>query len=243
MCVFVARPRSRAALIALVITAATVGLAGCRDGASPSDAATRPPPPATTASSARSSVTASPSAAAPSRAASGKPVPLACASVDTSGSQATLAPASATAPVTLDDIGTAVGFPVDSAMPDTNSAISFQGYESCRYQFTTPAGGAQLDVDLVIGANPLDGKSAAAEFAATQATGLPLPDRSGSCDGCGYTFTALAGVGTSAIHGTDLARDDTVVAVSPDVYVEITSIDLKESRLVRLARLVLSKLS
>jgi hypothetical protein len=163
--------------------------------------------------------------------------------VDTSGSQATVAPSSATSPVTLDDISTAVGFPVDSAMPDTNSAISFQGYESCRYQFTTPAGGAQLDVDLVIGANPLDGKSAAAEFAATKATGLPLPDRSGSCDGCGYTFTALAGVGTSAIHGTDLAQDDTVVAVNPDVYVEITSIDLKESRLVRLARLVLSQLS
>ena len=89
MCVFVGRPRSRAGLIALVITAAP----------------------------------------------------------------------SATAPVTLDDISTAAGCPVDSGMPDTNSAISFQGYESCRYQFTTPAGGAQLDVDLVIGANPLDGKS------------------------------------------------------------------------------------
>jgi hypothetical protein len=236
MCVFVARPRSRVALSAVVIAAATVALAGCGHGAPPSAAA---PPSATTPASA----TALPSAAAPSQAASGKPFPLACASVDTSGSQASLAPASATAPVTLDEIGTSVGFPVASAMPDTNSAISFQGYESCRYQFTTPAGGAQLDVGLVIGANPLDGKSATAEFAATKATGLPLPDRSGSCDGCGYTFTALPGVGTSAIHGTDLAQDDTVVAVHADVYVEITSIDLKESRLVSLARLVLSKLS
>ena len=128
-------------------------------------------------------------------------------------------------------------------MPDTNSALGFEGYESCRYQFTTPAGGAQLDVGLVIGTNPLDGKSATAEFTATKATGLPMSDRSGSCDGCGYTFRALPGVGTSAIHGTDVTQDDTVVAVRADVYVEITSLDLKESRLISLARLILTKVS
>ncbi len=163
--------------------------------------------------------------------------------MDTSGSQASLAPASATSPVTLDDIGSAVGFPVASAMPDSNSAIAFQGYEGCRYQFTTPAGGALLDVGLVVGTNPLDGESATAEFTATKATGLPMSDRSSNCDGCGYTFTALSGVGTSAIQGTDTTQDDTVVAVGVDVYVEISSTDLKESRLVSLARLVLTKVS
>lgn len=231
-----ARPRSRGALIAVAIAAATVALAGCGHGAPLSAAA---PPSATTPAAA----TALSSVAAPSQAASGQPFPLACASVDTSGSQASLAPASATSPVTLDDIGTSVGFPVASAMPDTNSAVAFQGYEGCRYQFTTPAGGALLDVDLVIGVNPLDGKTATAEFTTTKATRLPMSDRGGSCDGCGYIFTALPGVGMSAIQGTDATRDDTVVAVGADAYVEISSTDLKESRLVGLARLILVKVS
>ncbi len=220
----VTRPRSRAALIAVATATASVALAGCGRGAPPSAAAPAP-------------------TEAPSQAASGKPFPLACASVDTSGSQASLAPASATSPVSLDDIGASVGFPVASAMPDTNSAIAFQGYESCRDQVTTPAGGAQLDVGLVVGTNPLDGKSATAEFTATKATGLPMADRSSNCDGCGYTFTALSGVGTSALQGTDATQDDTVVAVGADVYVEISSTDLRESRLVSLARLVLIKIS
>lgn len=223
MPVSVTRPRSHTAIIAVVMAAATVALAGCGHGAPPFATA-----PASTGARSQPA---------------GKPFPLACASVDTSGSQASLVPASATSPVTLDDIGTSVGFPVASAMPDTNSAIAFHGYESCRYQFTTPAGGAQLDVGLVVGSNPLDGKSAAAEFTATKATGLPMPDRSGNCDGCGYTFTALSGVGASALRGTDATQDDTVVAVGAGVYVEVTSTDLKESRLVRLARLVLTRLS
>jgi hypothetical protein len=230
MSVLVTRPPSHAALIAVVIAAASVLLAGCGRGA-----------PATAVAPASAAAPAS--TVASSQAAAGKPFPLACASVDTSGSQASLAPASATSPVTLDDIGASVGFPVASAMPDSNSAIAFQGYESCRYQFTTLAGGAQLDVGLVVGTNPRDGKSAAAEFTATKATGLPMPDRSSNCDGCGYTFTALSGVGTSALRGTDAIQDDTVVAVGAGVYVEVSSTDLRESRLVRLARLVLAKIS
>lgn len=174
----------------------------------------------------------------PSPTASGLPRPVACTSVTTQGS---FASASASSAVTLSQISKAVGFKVSASMPDTQSALAFNGYEGCRYQFDTPAGGAQVDVALVVGTNPLDSKTAAAEFAATKETKLPFSDRQGSCSGCGYSFTPLAGLGDSALKGFQDGSDEVVAAVQGRVYVEIGPGELKEVRMIRLAKLILSK--
>ncbi len=162
---------------------------------------------------------------------------MACTSVTAQGGLAS----SAGSAVSLSQISQAVGFKVTLAMPDTQSALSYQGYEDCRYQFGTPAGGAQEDVALIVGTNPLDGQSAAAEFAATQSKKMPLSERQSNCDGCGYTFTALPGVGQSALKGYQDGTDEVVAALSGRVYVEIGPGDLKEYRMIRLAKLILSR--
>ena len=217
------------------VAAALLGpalLAACGGPAAPvaSSAASAAPANAATAATAAT--------AAPSPSAAGSPQPVACTGVTTQGG---FSSASAASPVTLAQIGEAVGFTVSLSMPDTQSALGFNGYEGCRYQFTTPAGGAQEDVALVVGTNPLDGKSAAAEFAATTATRLPLSERQSNCSGCGYSFMPVPGLGTSAVKGYQDGGDEVVAALQGGVYVEIGPGDLKESRMIHLAQLILGK--
>jgi hypothetical protein len=156
-------------------------------------------------------------------------------------SQGSFAAASAASAVTLREISHAVGFTVSLSMPDTQSALAFRGYEGCRYSFTTPAGGAQEDVALVVGTNPLDAKSAAAEFTATRTAREPLSERMSSCSGCGYSFTPLPGLGAAAVTGFQDGTDEVVAALSGRVYVEVGPGDLKQVRMIRLARLILRK--
>jgi len=156
--------------------------------------------------------------------------------------QGSFASASANSAVTIDQISNAVGFKVSLSMPDQQSALAFSGYEGCRYQFDTPAGGAQVDVALVVGTNPLDTKSAAAEFAATRDARLPLSERQSSCDGCGYSFTPVRGLGDRALKGFQNGTDEVVAAVKGRVYVEIGPGDLKEVRMIHLAQLILSNI-
>ncbi|HEY7143946.1 MAG TPA: hypothetical protein VH637_06835 [Streptosporangiaceae bacterium] len=181
--------------------------------------------------------TGPPSAIAlPSPTASGLPRPVACTSVTEQGGFASASPDSA---VTLDEISEAVGFKVSTSMPDTQSALAFRGYEECRYDFDTPRGGAQEDVALVVGTNPLDTKTAAAEYAITQAQKKPFSERQGFCGGCGYSFTPVPGLGDSAVKGFQNGTDEVVAAVQGDVYVEIGPGQLKEFRMIALAKLIL----
>jgi hypothetical protein len=203
-------------------------LAGCGGSAAPAAQA-----PATSSSS-----SAADRPSTPSPTASGSPRPVACTSVTTQGS---FASASANSAVTLAQISTAVGFTVSQSMPDQQSALAFNGYEGCRYQFDTPAGGAQEDVALVVATNSLDGKTAAAEFAATRNVRQPLSERQSNCSGCGYSFTPVPGLGDSALKGFQNGTDEVVVAVKGRVYVEIGPGDLKEARMIHLAELILSQ--
>lgn len=220
-------PQTRPATLLGAILLGGLLLAAC---AAPSIPAA-PPTLAAPATPAASHPVTSPSSA-------GSAQPVACTGVTSQGG---FSSASAAAPVTLAQIGQAVGFTVSMSMPDTQSALGFNGYEGCRYQFTTPAGGAQEDVGLVVGTNPLDGKSAAAEFAATTATGEPLSERQSNCDGCGYSFTRVTGLGSSALKGYQDGTDEVVVAFQGRVYVEIGPGGLKEVRMIHLAKLILSK--
>lgn len=226
------RVLSGAALAAMVLAGAVL-LAGCGGAAAPPAPASAAAPRPTAAGG----LSAAPSAA-PAVSASGTPRPVACTSVTSQGS---FASASDTSAVTLKQISHAVGFTVSLSMPDTQSALAFNGYEGCRYSFDTPAGGAQEDLALVVGTNPLDAKSAAAEFAATRAAREPLSKRMSSCSGCGYSFTPLPGLGAAAVTGFQNGTDEVVAAYSGRVYVEIGPGDLKQARMVRLARLILSK--
>ena len=219
----------RAVLAAALLAAAP--LAGCGTSVSPGTVS-----PNETAAPARATAVSAPPAR-PSPTASGSPRPLACTSVTSQGS---FAPAAADSAVTLAQIGQAVGFTVSLSMPDPQSALAFNGYEGCRYQFATPAGGAQEDVTLVVGTNPLDAKTAAAEFAATRSRKQPLSERQSDCMGCGYAFTPLPGLGQSALSGLQNGTDEVVVALQGPVYVEVGPGDLRESRMVALARLILS---
>lgn len=239
------RPLPRTALPGTVLPGTvllgTVLLAACGGPAASSPAAAPAATNAAASAAPAASAAAADATAAPAQApasSAGTPPPVACTSVSTQGS---FSSASAAAPVTLAQIGQAVGFTVSLSMPDTQSALGFNGYEGCRYQFSTPAGGAQEDVVLVVGTNPLDGKSAAAEYAATSASKLPLSERQSNCSGCGYSFTSVAGLGGSALKGYQDGGDEVVVALQGRVYVEIGPGDLKESRMVQLAQLILSK--
>jgi hypothetical protein len=220
--------------LAGTVLAGTALLAGCGGAAAPAAPAT----PAAAQSTAAGAPSSAPAAPAPSATASGAPRPVACTSVTSQGS---FASASDNSAVTLRQISHAVGFKVSLSMPDTQSALAFNGYEDCRYSFDTPAGGAQEDMALVVGTNPLDAKSAPAEFAATRAVHQPLSERMSSCSGCGYSFVSLPGLGAGAVKGFQNGTDEVVAAFSGRVYVEIGPGDLKETRMIRLARLILSK--
>lgn len=210
----------------------TLSLTACAGSAVPvADKPVSPVPPST--SIGLPATTPPPPSATPT----GAPRPVACTTVTDQGG---LAASGSGTQVSLDQISKAVGFTVTTAMPDTQSALgSFNGYENCRYQFTTPSGGAQVDVTLVVGTSPLDGRGAAAEYAETQSVREPINDRSCSGNGCGYTFSPLSGLGDSAIHGVEAGSDDVVVALQGRVYLEIGPGDLREERMVNLARLIL----
>lgn len=172
----------------------------------------------------------------PSATAGGAARPVACTSVTADGG---LAGASAASAVTLDDIGKAVGFKVTQSMPDSQSALSFNGYEGCDYDFDTPAGGARVSVYLVVGTD-LDGKSAAGVLADTEATKVPLSQRPCSGD-CAFDLAPLPNLGDTAFNATRADGDDVVVALRGRVYLEIGPGDLKVERMVSLAQLIFSK--
>ncbi len=225
-------PSERPALILAGVALAAAGLAGTALLAGCGGT----PAPATGPPASRAPRSPAPAAPPESTAPAGAARPVACTSVTAQGS---FASASRRSAVTLKQVSRAVGFRVALSMPDTQSALAFRGYEGCRYSFDTPAGGAREDVALVVGANPLDGKSAAAEFAATRDARQPLSERMSNCSGCGYSFTALPGLGSRAITGFQNGTDEVVAACTGRVYVEIGPGDLKETRMIRLARLIL----
>lgn len=171
---------------------------------------------------------------------SAAPRPVACAGVTDEGKLSQ----SSASQVTLDQIGQAVGFKVTIAMPDPQSALAgFRGYEGCRYQFDTPAGGAQVDVALVVGTNPLDKLDAAAEFDATKSTRKPMSKRNSTClgNGCGdETFTDVPGVGDAALAWKTQTGDEVIVVRAGRMYLEIGPGGLKEERMVNLAKLIVS---
>lgn len=169
---------------------------------------------------------------------SAAPFPVACTSVNTQGGFVS----PGTAQVSLDQIGSAVGFTVDTAMPDTQSALGFHGYEGCRYSFTTPSGGGQLDVSVVIGTDPttMNNESAAKEFADTKADSMPRSQR--DCTGdCGWSVAQTQGIGDSALTLTQ-SGESVVVALKGDVYVEVGPGDFKVERELALAKLLISTL-
>ena len=191
------------------------------------------------------SMSASPSAAAgssdqsqPSPTSSAAPFPVACTSVSSQGTFVTPGPGQ----VTLDQISSAVGFKVDTSMPDTQSALGFHGYEGCRYTFTTPSGGGQLDVSVVIGTDPttMNNETAAQEFGDTKAKSMPRSQR--SCTGdCTWSVSPTSGIGDSALTLTQ-SGESVVVALKGDVYIEVGPGDFKVERELALAKLLISSL-
>jgi hypothetical protein len=191
----------------------------------------------------RASVPASPSASAaaadqnrPSATPSAAPFPVACTSVSSQGTFVAPGPGQ----VSLDQISSAVGFKVDSSMPDTQSALGFHGYEGCRYSFTTPSGGGQLDVSVVIGTDPttMNNEPAAQEFADTKAKSMPRSQR--SCTGdCAWTVSSTSGIGDSALILTQTG-ESVVAALKGAVYIEVGPGDFKVERELALAKLLIS---
>ena len=218
----------------LAVLGSCAAAAGCATGSGTPVADTRisvtATPPASAAASDQGQPSASSSAAAP--------FPVACTSVSAQGSFVSPGPGQ----VSLDQVGAAVGFKVETAMPDTQSALGFHGYESCRYSFTTPSGGGQLDVLVVIGTDPttMNNETAAQEFADTKAKSLPRSQS--SCTGdCAWTVTATSGIGDSALTLTQ-SGDSVVAALKGDVYVEVGPGDFKVEREISLAKLLISTL-
>jgi len=247
-------PRISVKACIVAATLAAVSLAGCRGTAAPSAASvaaasagsasvsTDSPGPSESDAASPISSTGTGSAIeggiVPSTVATGTPGgwPLACTSADTNG---VIAGPAADALVTIDEIAAAVGLPIASTAAGQNSGVgSFDGYESCIYNFTAPSGNeGRLEVNLVVG--QYNGKSAAAQFAETKAS-APLRDR--SCDGCDYVFSPLPSVGgAQVIKGIDTAGDESVIALLGDVYVELVQSNLTETRMVNLVKLILSK--
>ena len=184
----------------------------------PSDAATTPAAPQSSAAAA---------------------FPVACASLTSQGGYGTPGPSE----VSLGQVGTAIGFTVSSAVLDTQSTLGFHGYEGCRYQFTTPSGGAQLDVAVVIGTDPttFSNETAAQDFADTKSQSMPRSER--GCTGdCKWTATATPGIGDSALTMTQVGGDTVVVALKGDVYIEVGPGDLKLERETALATLLVANL-
>ncbi len=213
--------------------------AGCATGSGTPIADTRvslSASPSTPGGAAPSETTTAP--AAPQSSGAGA-FPVACASLTDQGGYGTPGPSE----VSLDQVGTDVGFTVSSAVLDTQSTLGFHGYEGCRYQFTTPSGGAQLDVSVVVGTDPTTWtkESAAQDFADTKTQSMPRSER--GCTGdCTWTATATPGIGDSALTMTQTGGDTVVVALKGDVYIEVGPGDLKVERDVALAKLLVANL-
>jgi hypothetical protein len=141
--------------------------------------------------------------------------------------------------VSLAQIGTTVGFQVSSAVLDTQSTLGFHGYEGCRYQFTTPSGGAQLDVSVVVGTDPttLAKQTAAGDLADTKSQKMPRSQR--GCTGdCTWKVAATPGVGDEAYTLTKTDGTTVIAALRGDVYIEIGPGELKVEREIALAQLI-----
>ncbi|GAC1373012.1 MAG: hypothetical protein NVSMB32_16660 [Actinomycetota bacterium] len=163
--------------------------------------------------------------------------PVACTSVaSTRGVFASPEPGTR---VTLAQIAQVAGYPVSDAQPDARSPVSFRGYESCQYGFATPTLGATETIYLVVGTNPLDGRTAADEFTATESSQLPLSGRNCTGNGCSYRFASFPGLGDAGLKGFNGGRE--VLALRRGrIYLEIGPGTLKEARMVDLAQLIIS---
>lgn len=228
----------RVVTLMMVAGASAMGAAACAAGPAVPVAAT-PVVPTATPSNASDVGSASASDSAPPSGGTAGTFPLACTSVSSGGSFVTPGPAE----VSLAQISAAVGFQVDSAMPDTQSAMGFRGYEGCRYQFTTPSGGAQLDVSLVIGTDPttMNNQTAAQDLADTKAQSMPRSERGCSGD-CTWNVAATPGIGDSAYTLTETDGTTVVAVLRGDVYIEVGPGDLKLSRELSLVRVLLSNI-
>lgn len=164
--------------------------------------------------------------------------PVACTSV--ARTRGSFASPEAGTQVTIDQIAQAVGYPVSDAQPDTPSATSFRGYESCQYGFTTPTLGASETIYLVVGTNPLDNKSANDEFVETESSRTPLSSRNCTGNGCAYHFTSLNGIGDAALKGGS-GGSEVIAARRGQVYLEVGPGTLSEVQMENLASLILSQ--
>jgi hypothetical protein len=212
--------------------------AGCATGSGTPLGDTHISLPASSSAPGDGTSSAASSPAAP-QSSSAEAFPVACASLTSQGGFGTPGPSE----VSLDQVGKAVGFTVSSAVLDTQSTLGFHGYEGCRYQFTTPSGGAQLDVSVVIGTDPttMSKETAAQDFADTKTQSMPRSER--GCTGdCTWTATATPGIGDSALTMTRTGGDTVVVALKGDLYVEVGPGDLKVEREVALATLLVANL-
>ncbi|HEV3172512.1 MAG TPA: hypothetical protein VGZ32_19355 [Actinocrinis sp.] len=213
--------------------------AGCATGSGTPIADTHvslsasPPAPGGTAPSESASTPAAPQSSGAAA------FPVACASLTAQGDYGSPGPSE----VSLDQLGTAVGFPVSSAVLDTQSALGFRGYEGCRYQFTTPGGGGQLDVSVVIGTDPTTwtNETAAQDFADTKTQSMPRSER-GCIGDCKWAAAATPGIGDSALTMTQTGGDTVVVALKGDLYIEVGPGDLKLEREIALAKLLAANL-
>lgn len=178
-------------------------------------------------------------AASPSDAPGGGVVrPVACTSV--ARTRGSFASPEAGTQVTIDQIAQAVGYPVSDAQPDTPSATSFRGYESCQYGFTTPTLGASETIYLVVGSNPLDNRTANDEFVETESSRTPLSSRNCTSNGCAYHFTSLTGIGDVALKGGS-GGSEVIAARRGQVYLEVGPGTLSEVKMENLATLILSQ--
>ena len=223
-------------ITSLAVLGCCTAAAGCAYGSGTPIASTYVSVPASASTSAAAAGSTEPSQ--PSATSSAAPFPVACTSVSSQGGFVAPGPGQ----VSLDQIGAAVGFKVTTAMPDTQSALGFRGYEGCRYTFTTASGGGQLDVSVVLGTDPttMNNESAAQEFADTKAKSMPRSQR--SCTGdCAWTVSPAAGIGDRALTLTQ-SGEWVVVALKGDLYLEVGPGDFRVERELALAKLLISSL-
>lgn len=158
----------------------------------------------------------------------------AAASLPSNGSYACGQMAGASAPrgkvlIEVPQIEQAVGFKVSSVIPYPVGNVALE----CEYNFTTPAGGAQLKLGI-------DQRTANAkdDFAATQAKHLALLDM-GGCNGCTLTdVTPIPGLGDSAYKAKRNGDPTDVEVLKGTVFFEIDSLSLKEERLLAMAHAI-----
>ena len=228
------------ARVAYGLVGLAFALTGCGGGGSP---AALPAAPTlsvepTTPASTEPATTEPEATEATSTEPTGTPFPIACGTAVTVGDPSSV-PAGAV--ISLRQIGTAVGFTVTRAMPVPNSAVgSFRGYEGCDYQFDTPAGGGGLQIHLVLGTDPVTGKSAAADFADVRTNHRPLSEVACTGSGCPYQLTPAAGLGDAALTGKDTTGFLALIILQGNRYLEVSHSDLKQSRMQQLARLILN---